>query len=117
MSVNALNVQTISVTAKDGKIAGKLGSISIEKTSPQENAWAATVTTKGQVTIPADLREALKIDAGDRLEFVRLDDGRIMIAVANKSVTCLKGRLKKREKPVTVEEMNEAIAAAATGEE
>ncbi|MFC4161991.1 AbrB/MazE/SpoVT family DNA-binding domain-containing protein [Chitinimonas lacunae] len=87
------------------------------KTEALENAWTATVTTKGQVTIPAGVRVVLQVDAGDRLDFIRLEDGRIMVAAANKDVTCLKGRLKKLSKPVTVEEMNEAIAAGGAGEE
>lgn len=116
MSANTLKSKTVPAVAKAEKVAIKVVSVSAERASPEENGWTATVTSKGQVTIPAELRDALKIEAGDRLDFVRLNDGRIMVAAANKSVTCLKGRLKKREKLVTVEEMNDAIASAAAGE-
>jgi AbrB family looped-hinge helix DNA binding protein len=39
----------------------------------------ATVTSKGQVTVPNDLRKALDISAGDRLRFVRTPDGSIRL--------------------------------------
>ncbi len=39
----------------------------------------ATVTSKGQITVPNDLRKALDIAAGDRLRFVRAPDGSIQL--------------------------------------
>jgi AbrB family looped-hinge helix DNA binding protein len=42
----------------------------------------ATVTSKGQITIPASVRKALKLEAGDRVIF-RLVDGRAMIQAEN----------------------------------
>ena len=37
---------------------------------------AATITSKGQITIPADVRKALRVEAGDRVEFVEVESGR-----------------------------------------
>jgi antitoxin PrlF len=37
---------------------------------------AATSTTKGQITIPIDVRRALNVEAGDRVEFVQIETGR-----------------------------------------
>jgi AbrB family looped-hinge helix DNA binding protein len=39
----------------------------------------ATITSKGQITVPNDLRKALDIGAGDRLRFVRASDGSIRL--------------------------------------
>jgi AbrB family looped-hinge helix DNA binding protein len=39
----------------------------------------ATVTSKGQITVPNDLRKALDISAGDRLRFVQAPDGSIRL--------------------------------------
>ena len=75
---------------------------------------SATLTSKGQVTIPVRLREALGLDAGDRVEFVEIDPGKFAIVAATRSVRELKGMFQnKRRKPVSIEEMNAAIARRA----
>lgn len=71
----------------------------------------ATLTSKGQVTIPAAVREALHVDAGDRLEFIEVMPGRFEIVPLTRSVTELKGLAAKRKKPVSLEEMKRAISA------
>src|SRR3984893_3114356 len=70
----------------------------------------ATLTSKGQITIPVDVREALGVDAGDRVEFVEIAPGRYEFIAATKSVTALKGMFGKPRKSVSIEEMNAAIA-------
>ena len=75
---------------------------------------SATVTSKGQVTIPVMVRKALGLDAGDRVEFVEIDPGKFAIVAATRSVRELKGMFQnKRRKPVSIEEMNAAIARRA----
>jgi antitoxin PrlF len=75
---------------------------------------SATLTSKGQITIPAQVRTALGVDAGDRIEFVETGKRQFAIVPANRSVRELKGMLRvKRNKPVSIEEMNEAIARGA----
>jgi len=75
----------------------------------------ATVTSKGQITIPLRVREALGLDAGDRIEFVEIEKGRFAIVPANHSVRELKGLFHDgRRKPVSIEQMNAAIAKRAT---
>ncbi len=39
----------------------------------------ATVTSKGQITVPSALRQALGVTAGDRLRFVRTKDGSVRL--------------------------------------
>jgi AbrB family looped-hinge helix DNA binding protein len=76
----------------------------------------ATVTSKGQITIPAQVRNALGLEAGDRVEFVEQGKGQFAIVAATRSVQELKGRFQgKRSKAVTIEEMNAAIAKRAAG--
>jgi antitoxin PrlF len=72
---------------------------------------SATVTSKGQVTIPVDVRNELGLAAGDRIEFVFNEaTGRYEVVPATKSVKALKGIIGKPKKAVTIEDMNEAIA-------
>jgi len=71
----------------------------------------ATVTTKGQITIPADVRQALQVEAGDRVEFLEVEPGRFEVVAATRSVKELKGMFGKAGKTVSIEEMNRTIAA------
>ena len=71
----------------------------------------ATMTTKGQITIPADVRRALNVEAGDRVEVVQIEPGRFEVIAATRSVRELKARFGKPKRTVTIEEMNAAIAA------
>ena len=71
----------------------------------------AIMTSKGRVTIPKQVRAALRLDAGDRIEFVELERGQFTIIAATRSVQELKGLFHgRRRKPVSIEEMNAAIA-------
>lgn len=72
----------------------------------------ATLTSKGQVTIPKQARDTLNLDTGDRVEFIIDDDGRLFILPVTRSVKTLKGMLPKPPSPVSLEEMDEAIAQA-----
>lgn len=69
----------------------------------------STVTSKGQTTIPKEIRARLHLQPGDRLEFVVEDDGRVMVLPATVDATELKGILKPPARPVTVEAMKQAI--------
>ncbi len=72
---------------------------------------SATVTSKGQVTIPKPIRQALKVGAGDRLDFVMEGGGRVVIRAGTANVSNLKGILHRPgRRPVSVDEMNAAIA-------
>lgn len=76
---------------------------------------AATITSKGQVTIPRDVRAALNLSAGDRLDFVRMEDGNYAIVPASRSVRALRGVLAPPAQAVTLDDMDAAIAAGAKG--
>lgn len=75
---------------------------------------SATVTSKGQITIPAQVRTALGIDPGDKVEFVELEKGQFAMVAATRSVQDLKGMIRRPRKPVSIEEMNAAIAWGAS---
>lgn len=71
----------------------------------------ATLTSKGQITIPAQVRASLGLSAGDRIEFIELDKGQFAIMAATQSVKDLKGMIRKPASPVSIEKMNSAIEA------
>jgi antitoxin PrlF len=70
----------------------------------------STMTSKGQITIPKPARDALHLHPGDRVEFVFGDDGRLFLFSATRPLTSLKGMLPKPARPVSLEEMDAAIA-------
>ena len=75
------------------------------------NMTTATLTSKGQITIPTMVRAALGIEAGDRVEFVQVEPGHFELVAATQSVTALKGLVRKSASPVSITDMNQAIAA------
>ena len=70
----------------------------------------ATLTSKGQITIPVDVRNDLKVEAGDRVEFVQVAPGRYEFVAATRSVNELKGLFGRPARAVSIEDMNKAIA-------
>lgn len=76
----------------------------------------ATVTSKGQITIPVDVRNRLQIAAGDRVEFVETSPGRFEIVAATQSVKALKGLFGiAGRRAVSLEAMNAAIRRRGSG--
>ena len=70
----------------------------------------ATMTTKGQITIPKVVRDKLKLAAGDKVEFVLSDKKEALIRPVSKRVDDVFGLLHKPDrKTVSVEKMNEGI--------
>jgi AbrB family looped-hinge helix DNA binding protein len=70
----------------------------------------ATVTSKGQVTIPKSIRDALRLHTGDKLEFIVTQEGDTLVRPVTKKVDDVFGRLRKPKRgPVSVEEMDSAI--------
>jgi len=70
----------------------------------------ATVTSKGQITIPQKIRHYLGLRTGDQAEFVVNDDGRVTISPLTADARELKGMLPKPKKAVSIDQMNKVIA-------
>ena len=69
----------------------------------------STISVKGQVTIPAEVRRLMRLRAGDSVSFVFVSDNRVEMIGANNSVGRLKGIIPKPSKPVSLEQMQKAI--------
>ena len=72
----------------------------------------AKITSKGQITIPASVRNDLKVQSGDKLEFVKIKDGLYQIMAATKDIQRLKGIIKSNAS-ISVEQMNNAVRSRA----
>ena len=67
----------------------------------------ATLTSKGQTTIPKEIRDELGIKPGDRMTFTLMPDSTVIMRVKNKRINELAGTLhKKGRKPVPVEQLS-----------
>lgn len=68
----------------------------------------STMTSKGQVTIPAEVREKLHLIPGNKIEFIACDQHMLVIPL-NQSVINLRGILPKPKRALSCEEMNNII--------
>ena len=69
----------------------------------------ATMTTKGQITVPKEIRDALRLKPGDRLEFRLEADGSVRVIPARLRLASLIGILKPKGIHLTIEEIGQAI--------
>ena len=77
---------------------------------------SATLTSKGQITLPKTIRDLLRLGVGDRVDFIVKDDRTVVLRPATVDVRELKGLLhKKGIKPLSVEQMNAIIRRRAAG--
>jgi AbrB family looped-hinge helix DNA binding protein len=72
----------------------------------------SAITSKGQATIPKAIREHLRLKPGDRVKFFVHPDGSVVL-LPKRPAASLRGIVKPRSRPVTIEEMHDAAAAGA----
>lgn len=70
----------------------------------------STLTSKGQTTIPIEIRDFLNLNAGDKLEFIKQENGRVLLVPATVDVASLKGILPKPKRLVSLDAMQKAIS-------
>ena len=70
------------------------------------------LSSKGQIVIPAAVRNDMQAEAGMRVEFVKVAEGWLLKA-ASKPVTSLKGMVAKPKQRVTLDDMNRSIRSRA----
>ena len=69
----------------------------------------STVTSKGQITLPKVVREALGVRPGDRVAFLIRDDGTVTVEAETVDLQAMRGVLKPATRGVTIDDMNAAI--------
>jgi len=83
----------------------------------KEVGMIATMTSKGQVTLPKDVRDQMNLKPGDQLDFRVAPDGTLVGRRASRSVMEIAGILARPgQRSVSVEEMDEGIARAVSEE-
>jgi AbrB family looped-hinge helix DNA binding protein len=76
---------------------------------------SAVVTSKGQITIPVEVRQRLGLETGHRVDFVEIADGQYALIAATVDIRSLRGIAGKPLKPVSIDDMNRAIRERAAG--
>jgi AbrB family looped-hinge helix DNA binding protein len=74
----------------------------------------STISSKGQVTIPKEVRDTLGLEVGDRLAFEVREDGVVEIHPETVDIMSLCGIIKPKIRGVTVEKMKKDIARSAS---
>lgn len=73
------------------------------------------MTSKGQITVPKEVRDYLGVGPGDRLDFQIRDGGAVLVESETVDLRNLRGALKRRGPRVSLAEMERAIRRGATG--
>jgi antitoxin PrlF len=83
------------------------------KENAREVSMTATVTAKGQVTLPVEVRRRLGLRPGSKLEFIVIDDEQLEAIPVSETVSSLKGMVPKPRKVLSLADMDKAIAKGA----
>ena len=73
----------------------------------------STLTSKGQITLPKEVREHLGLQTGDRVNF-EIRDGSVVVEPETIDIRSLRGIARRPGKPVTLQEMDAAIRKGAS---
>ena len=76
----------------------------------------AAVTSKGQITIPVEVRKKLGVKAGDRVYFIENDRGEIVVTPRTGSIEDVRGMFKWKGKPLSIAAMNKLIEKGWSGQ-
>jgi AbrB family looped-hinge helix DNA binding protein len=72
----------------------------------------AKMTSKGQITLPKEIRDRLGLKRGDRVRFVVEDDGRVRLLPAKRDISELVGILSKPKRALSLEELDDIVQTA-----
>jgi AbrB family looped-hinge helix DNA binding protein len=70
----------------------------------------STISTKGQCVVPKKIRDYMRLNPGDKIDFVIREDGEVYVRPVTRDVRELKGQMQKPgRKAVSLEEMEKAV--------
>lgn len=77
----------------------------------------STLTSKGQITLPKEIREKLHLKTGSKIDFVTDSSGQVILKPFHTNFRALAGMVRSpHRRPLTLKEIDEAIARGAMGE-
>ena len=76
---------------------------------------SSILTSKGQITIPAEVRQRLGLETGHRGDFVELANGQYALVAATVDIRALRGAVARGSRPVTLDDMQRTIRDRAAG--
>jgi len=65
----------------------------------------AAITSKGQITIPAEIRKKMNLEPQDKVVFTLLPNGTTVMRAKNRSVTSLAGTIKSKKRKIAIKDM------------
>ena len=65
----------------------------------------AAITSKGQITIPAEIRKKMNLGPKDKVVFTLLPNGTTVMRAKNRSITSLAGTIKSGKKKISIKDM------------
>lgn len=81
--------------------------------APASRVYEATVSSKGQVTLPKAIRDRLRLRDGQRLRFAVEDGDKVVLSPAAKRLGELQGMLPRPKRSLSLDEIDEALGMAA----
>lgn len=69
----------------------------------------ATITSKGQITVPVNIRSALKLKAGNKVDFIIAESAQVLFTPITKNIVSLKGLINRPDKTVSINDMRATI--------
>lgn len=67
------------------------------------------MSSKGQITLPKDIRDRLGLKQGDRIRFIVEDDGKVRLLPAKRDISELFGILPKPKRALSLDEIDEIV--------
>ncbi|HYM61038.1 MAG TPA: type II toxin-antitoxin system PrlF family antitoxin [Thermoanaerobaculia bacterium] len=101
---------TVLDSGRSGPVRNSSRKCELRKDMPN-----ATVTSKGQITVPKEIRDHLGVEPGDRISFQIGRGGEVIVQSETVDVRSLRGVLKRRGRPVSLRAMELAIRRGAAG--
>ena len=65
----------------------------------------AAITSKGQITIPAEIRKKMNLGPQDKVVFTLLPNGTTVMRAKNRSITSLAGTIKPGKRKISIKDM------------